>query len=550
MSDVAAGSPTTPGSMAAPEEAIQADVAASGSDARPTDTAASPTASDVHSVTTPCTVTSSVATPLRTHIAGVSELPAVYLPPIHYSYDRETGTWIKLPQDGNALPSSFSVPSSSVVNTVAASTIRSVPSTPIEESFIEPRSTVRVVPATSPSVQSFTTHISQISRNLNTDNESQATTQCQAPQHPPRFYSSPPMQVGTGTSYVVNPVVNREYTCVSPLMPYGVATQATPVHVCSPPVAQPAPAVVRNQFTFDGPAPSFPGSPAPAYEPYSAHTTPRPASAAQAFATSMGRTYNAAAGVFRSFDDMAANPAVTGMQRMLHPVATDFVKAAVFKLQRLENVPASTNSVNKVAYSLVAYFDPTTENYGAYRSRPRWGIPNDRPNSANCDLRGDVIKIPWQGEIYVFLKVLEHVNQIETVVGRMKLHIESLVRQHPLRVNIISDDNHLAGSAILEFSVGHMSHDELRDAQDEALRVATSRRQMDYQYRANRMPEYEASLQQHRQTQRDRAAAEYRNSPAGYRERARPMALGEVQVPAALNHFVRWCCDITDSDLY
>ncbi|ORM39706.1 uncharacterized protein BXIN_0105 [Babesia sp. Xinjiang] len=498
-------------------------------------TVTSPVSANVHQETMEESATAAVNTPIRTDISGVSQLPTVYLPPIHYTYDRDTGKLIQMTQGNGKNIGSVPIPRTTVLNNNAVSTSATVPN--VVKSA--PLNTTHLVSPAPPANQPYTAHTSQISRNIGAPNVQRivpesAQTQVLGAQYPPVSTSvtPPPPTVSMGMSNPVQQMMPGGYG--SSYVTYNNVGQPMGVYA-APPQWQSAPGF-GGQTTFDTAAMPYPNVAPQQVDPYTA--SPTEGASTQTFANSLLRTYNGAARVCRSFDDMSAGAMVNGVQRMLHPVASDFVKAAVFRFRRLEDVPVLAPTPNRVSYSLVAYFDPATENYGVYHSSLHHAHPGYGPQIAQCDLDGDVVKIPWQGEPYVFVKIVEHINQMETVVGRLKLHMESMVRNHPLRVNIISDKNCLSGNVIFEFNVGHMSYEELRDAQDNALKAATERRKMDYQYRSNTVPDYDTYVKQHRQYQRDRAAAEYQRPQPVNRQRARPQTLGEVQIPAALNHFV------------
>ncbi|EAN33483.1 hypothetical protein TpMuguga_01g00239 [Theileria parva strain Muguga] len=138
----------------------------------------------------------------------------------------------------------------------------------------------------------------------------------------------------------------------------------------------------------------------------------------------------------------------------------DYMRAVVFKLDRLENVPVNPNSVSKLTFSVVAYFDVDTENYNIHKSEQQWALPTETQGLVNCDLKGESIKIPWKGEEFVFLKILEHVGYNRFVLGRLQLKLDTLVTGHPLKVTIIGDDGKNKGSAILEFGIGAVSLEE------------------------------------------------------------------------------------------
>ncbi|GFE53710.1 hypothetical protein BaOVIS_011140 [Babesia ovis] len=603
MSDHTVSAPSSPAATAGSVPPSFGDGTAAVADAQVSYTVTSPIAASVNPGMMAGITTGGVPSPVRADIAGMSQLPTVYLPPIHYTYDRDTGKLVQVTQGGAPNNMNMAIPRTTVLNANAVSTSSPIPPPIMVKSA--PATPTNVATPTTSTVQQNPVHISQLTRNVTTTEQRIA----------PEFSQSPVM----GTQYTFPSAMGAQYTFPpagmpptgSPnagLSPTGMASTGLPNAGMSPtgmPRAGMTPTGMAStgmqtttvstagMFTPGIPTTSMStttqpmtagpgiyaqpmftyanGAQVPMYPPgaqwhppaefshqmtFDSAAAPRPLqqmdppATSQVFANSMTRTYNAAARVFRSFDDMSAGDMVRGVQRVMHSTATDFVKAAVFRLRRLEDVPIPAGSPNRVSYSLVAYFDTATENYGVYHSHPRCAHQGSGAHLANCDLDGEVVKIPWQGEPYVFVKVVEHVNQMETVVGRLKLHVESLVRDHPLRVNIISDRNNICGSVIFEFGVGHMSYEEMRDAQDKALRAASERRTMDYQYRSNNVPDYDTSLRQHRQYQRDRAAAEYQRENPPYRGRSYTPATGEVRIPAALNHFVRWCCDITDSELY
>ncbi|KAK1934886.1 hypothetical protein X943_002732 [Babesia divergens] len=507
-------------------------------------TVASPISPGVRTVATSNVGTTVIESPLRADMSSVSQLPTVYLPPLHYTYDRATGKLIQITQGDRTPTTSMPIPPTTSLNTTTVSTTNTVPISPVKSTVSHVTCTTSAAPNITPRLgQSYTPHISQMTRPVSRLHDPNANMR-QVPQFD--FHHVPHANV-------------RPIQMMQQPVPGTYTTQFH--HPTSyenvPAFSAPAPQVMRGhigemggQLTFDTNSVGYMAEPQRMVRTQDMMQSAPHIGGVQGFASTLQKGYDSAAHVFRSFDNISMNNVTEGIKNVLHPCSSEYMKAAVFKLQRLENVPLNTHATNMVAYSLVVYFDTATDNYDVYRSPQRWAIPTEHAHLVHCDLRGDIVKIPWRGEPYVFLKVVEHCNQAETVVGRLKLHIDSLVRQHPLRVSIISDNNAPCGHAILEFDVGHMSQQEMRDAQEETLRSAERRQKMDYQFRANRMPDYESYMQQQKALQRDRRTAEYAPPQTHYRQRSHPSTLGEVQIPAALNHFVRWCCDITDSDLY
>ncbi|GIX66167.1 zinc finger containing protein [Babesia caballi] len=561
-------------------DAVTSDGVAAPGEPRYSYTVTSPISSEMQQTIMTAPVTGPMGSAMRADISGVSQLPAIYLPPIHYTYDPCSGKFIQMAKSPAAatatsmptvsrVPSAPPVPPVTSVHSVpsvppvpSVASVHSVPSVPsipsvtaIPAAPVPPTNTLNknvastTAPLASPPAKnnaeesepaskttssvnregmSYTAQISQISRKVSAAMDARYAAQAaQAAQATQQTHYGLQPPTAQPPAYMVKPLLPSGYIYSAPLLPYGRGSHVS-ANACTTSPLPGQPGTFGAQHPFEYNSAGLGGTAHHVFDAHDASPSPAHLGTAQAFATSFLRTYDKAASVLRSFDDLSVNAVAESAQRMLHPKAANFVKAAVFTLRRLEGVPLATPSPSKVAYSFVVYFDPATENYNTYRSPPRWAVPSEHPNLVHCDLQGDVVKIPWQGEPYVYAKVVEHVNQMESVVGRLKLHIESLVRQHPLRVNIISESNCPSGNVILEFDVGHMSHHEMRDAQDEALRVAASRRQMDYQHQADRMQSYEECLQQHKQFKRDRAAGEYQAAPAPHRKRGQPQALGEV----------------------
>eukprot|EP00371_Babesia_bovis_P001787 XP_001610434.1 hypothetical protein [Babesia bovis T2Bo] len=475
--------------------------------------------------------------PLGNDLAGMNQLPTVYLPPIHYTYDRKTGQLVQVTEGNQGVNPGVAIPRTTVLNSNNVAT-----SSPVPHSKSAP-----VTPTGNASPGSFISQgipgqVSQQSRFVGVDVPASSGISgsslqgSQFPVPPP----SAPMVMPQGmlptapisTTGVSTPGV----TTVGHTMTSGIYTNPVypQVNYVAPPGGYPP--MPQWQMPVGFVQPGVYGNPV-GVQYREAPLPVNPTGATQAFANTFQRAYNGTARVLRGFDDMSSGDMMHGVQRMLNPAGAEFVKAAVFRLRRLEDVPIASGAMSRVAYSLVAYFDPATENYGVYHSHPRYPHQGTAGHLVNCDLDGEVVKIPWQGEPYVFVKIVEHVNQMETVVGRLKLHVESLVRDHPLRVNIISDRNNICGTVIFEFSVGHMSFEEMRDAQDKALRSATERRSMEYQYRSRNYPDYDASLRQRDQYARDSRASEYQRANPPYRGRSYTPATGEVSYYPMCNVF-------------
>ncbi|XP_954486.1 uncharacterized protein TA19575 [Theileria annulata] len=177
------------------------------------------------------------------------------------------------------------------------------------------------------------------------------------------------------------------------------------------------------------------------------------------FSKAFSRFENVATKFFSNTDSLVSDLRDAAF-KIFNPNSPDYMRAAVFKLQRLENVPVNPNSVSKLTFSVVAYFDVDTENYNIHKSEQQWALPTETQGIVDCDLKGETIKIPWKGEEFVFLKILEHVRNNRFVLGRLQLKLDTLVTGHPLKVTIIGDDGKNKGSAILEFAVGAVSLDE------------------------------------------------------------------------------------------
>ncbi|KAK1442094.1 hypothetical protein BgAZ_401240 [Babesia gibsoni] len=506
-------------------------------------TVSSPMSTASHTLTTTQLGTNYTLCPSRVTGTAISQLPTLYLPPIHYTYDRATGKLVQIGQGGKGPMLSPTMPTTTNLGNNVTYAPGAFSQNAETKTTVQPQYVTSASPQLTQTLgQPCTQYISQMPRTVDaTTDGNGAMPQVplyDMPYQTKTYVRSVPStgRVVPGmTSYRTQYVSNGAYA-----VPQGMVLDGAQ-HVRTQNMG------LVTQPTFDGTTSMYVHPPQGVAHPEGARHVP---AGVNAFATSMQNTYDKAASVFRSFDNMSVGSVAESIKNVLHPGSAEFSKAAIFRLQRLENVPINNNLGTKVAYNLVAYFDPESEQYGVYKSPKRWALPGDRENLACCDLQGDIIKIPWNGEQYVYLKVVENINQLETVVGRLKLHLESLVRQHPLRVNIISDANVLCGSVILEFNLGHMTQQEVRDKQDETLRSAEMRRTMEHQFRSNRMPDYDTYLKQHKFMQRNEMAAEYAPAKQLPKQRPAPPSIGDVQIPAALNHFVRWCCDITDSDLY
>ncbi|AFZ80362.1 hypothetical protein BEWA_032150 [Theileria equi strain WA] len=255
-----------------------------------------------------------------------------------------------------------------------------------------------------------------------------------------------------------------------------------------------------------------------------------------------------AARIFSAPDSFSASNIRDAAFGMLHPNSSNFARAATFKLQRLENVPVNPLNTSKVAFGVVAYFDVNTENYNVYKSNLHWGLPSKISGLVNCNFMSEIVKIPWRGEEFVYLKILEQVGQSTCVLGRLQLKLATLVSGHPLRIPIIGDDGNNKGNAILEFSVGSISVSENRRFNEEANRVAAFVQEREERSKCNRMPDYATALQERQQFE----AGRY--DDLGQSSRTRRVGPNlhehELQIPKALDQLVRWCCDITDRDLY
>lgn len=507
----------------------------------------------VSSPVSPCsgtTATANIGTTYLTSTAGVgtptmSELPTVYLPPIHYTYDRATGKLVEISRGEKGPVMNMPIPSTSNLTSNAVYTTVPETVTGIKERVTSFQTTSQPANVTPRLGHAYHTNVSHIPKTGYQGNVTSVNVHTLPTQYDYQY----PAQTFGNTVYVkpdANPVVSaygKQY------MPLGVVEPSTDPRINQqPPTAAHIPVFGDQQYHLQQKQMTF--APQPQQSAHTAGVNYASSPGMSNFASSMKKGYDSTANAFRSFDNASFGTVTENIKKVFHPDAYPLLRAVVFRLQRLEYVPLTTQAAHRASYSLVGYFDADTENYDVYHSAEHWAFPSDRPNQVNCDLGGDVVRIPWQGEKYVFLKVVEHINQLQTVVGRLKLHIDSLVRQHPLRINIISDANTICGHVILEFDTGSISQEEMRTKNEEALHAAELRRSMDYQRQRNRMPDYDTYMKQHKTMQRDNMAAEYAPAKPSHRQRAHPPTIGDVPIPAVVSHFVRWCCDITDSDLY
>ncbi|UKJ87761.2 hypothetical protein MACJ_000201 [Theileria orientalis] len=261
---------------------------------------------------------------------------------------------------------------------------------------------------------------------------------------------------------------------------------------------------------------------------------------AQAFST-----FENVASKFFSGTDAFVSDFKDAAFKILNPNSSDYLKAAVFKLQRLENVPVNPNSVSKLSFNVVAYFDPKTENYDVHKSEKQWALPTEKIGLVDCDLKGETLKVPWRGEEFIFLKILENVGPNRFVLGRLQLKLDTLVTGHPLKVTVIGDDGQQKGNAILEFAVGAVSMEEFNQMKTRKFMNASYRRNNEENSKNNTMPGYDAMLEQKNLLESER----YGWPRTRLANKGQRLSKQNDDLMPPLKYLVSWCCNITDHDL-
>ncbi|KAK2197216.1 hypothetical protein BdWA1_000215 [Babesia duncani] len=393
-------------------------------------------------VSSPITMEKVGSTPTNNMGSFMSHIPTVYLPPLHYMYDSSTGKLVQL--SGDPKPQAQSTPLGSIPGH----------STPLQSS--------QSIPA--PLLQS--------------SNVGQARMQQMAPQ---------PLQPTTPGYYAMPTFANT-----GPLYQYhqGRLEQHEVQHQ---PQQQ-----MQQQYHHE-----LPQYPDPYQEALKRHNQEQILKGgAQTFAQACNSAVNVAQQVSRMGDLLDPSIAMNHFQALLHPASLKYQQAAVFKFERLESVPIKSHTGLKIGYRMVIYLDPASEHFSNFTTGYAFAIPTLNSSTVDCDMMGQTVKVPFNGQEFVYIKLIENFGQMQSIVGRLKLHIGSLVPGHPLRVAIIGDDGMKKGNAIFEFSMGHVSLEQLRQSMQANPRALESMR-LEQQARTNRMPDYDEALARSQRYQRE-----------------------------------------------
>ncbi|ANQ09666.1 Uncharacterized protein PCOAH_00038740 [Plasmodium coatneyi] len=136
---------------------------------------------------------------------------------------------------------------------------------------------------------------------------------------------------------------------------------------------------------------------------------------------------------------------------------------AILCLQRLEEIPTPFLNLKDIKYSVSVYFNSYDDILEKYQSQFYSCKLNESNTYADCDLKNEIIKLPFNNEEFIYLKVIETSVYKTEVTGRLQLKVKSLSQEYPLRIPIIGDDGNSKGFLIMNFFITSSYYDLKND---------------------------------------------------------------------------------------
>ncbi|CAA9990760.1 conserved Plasmodium protein, unknown function [Plasmodium knowlesi strain H] len=136
---------------------------------------------------------------------------------------------------------------------------------------------------------------------------------------------------------------------------------------------------------------------------------------------------------------------------------------AILCLQRLEEIPTPFLNFKDIKYSVSVYFNSYDDILEKYQSQFYSCKLNESNTYADCDLKNEIIKLPFNNEEFIYLKVIETSMYKTEVTGRLQLKVKSLSQEYPLRIPIIGDDGNSKGFLIMNFFITSSFYDLKND---------------------------------------------------------------------------------------
>ncbi|GAW83360.1 hypothetical protein, conserved [Plasmodium gonderi] len=136
---------------------------------------------------------------------------------------------------------------------------------------------------------------------------------------------------------------------------------------------------------------------------------------------------------------------------------------AIVCLQKLEEIPTPFLNLNDIKYAVSVYFNSYDDILEKYRSKFYNCKLNESNTYANCDLKNEIINLPFNNEEFIYLKVIESSVYKTEITGRLQLKVKSLSQEYPLRIPIIGDDGNSKGYLIMNFFVTSSYYDVKND---------------------------------------------------------------------------------------
>ncbi|KJP88221.1 hypothetical protein AK88_02168 [Plasmodium fragile] len=136
---------------------------------------------------------------------------------------------------------------------------------------------------------------------------------------------------------------------------------------------------------------------------------------------------------------------------------------AILCLQKLEEIPTPFLNLRDIKYSVSVYFNTYDDILEKYQSQFYSCKLNESNTYADCDLKNEIIKLPFNNEEFIYLKVIETSVYKTEVTGRLQLKVKSLSQEYPLRIPIIGDDGNSKGFLIMNFFITSSYYDVKND---------------------------------------------------------------------------------------
>lgn len=120
-------------------------------------------------------------------------------------------------------------------------------------------------------------------------------------------------------------------------------------------------------------------------------------------------------------------------------------------LDKLDEMVYPCSDINKVKYTVNAYFNAYDDIINKYQSKCYKCYPNSTQTHVFCDLAHEIIVLPHNNEPYIYLKVSEVSEYKTETIGRLQLKVKELPQELPLRIAIKGDDGIHKGYVLMYF---------------------------------------------------------------------------------------------------